>query len=324
MPRYTLVFGNGLGMAMDDQYFSLGSGLKSVWNGSENFGQEQKRLMVSAINGLSVNDFPKSEEQLDQLQVAIVASEFLRNFESDEVKWLSDMSRGFPEAFRRFVHEVASYFHDSGKTLPDAFVMPLSAFIKETKSHVAVLNYDNLLYDAFNNTDVLSGYRGALIDGFLRAGFDKENLDRYNPKKLGWYLHLHGSPLFIGNRKLMGDERLFLRPDEKSHIVLTHVEHKPLVIASSLILSEYWSRLPKALKEAGKIIIFGYSGCDTHLNEIITTSCPDKDIYIIEWEGSGEIDERTIYWSERLSGCRNIQIRHIGNLLDFNDWFNLE
>lgn len=202
--------------------------------------------------------------------------------------------------------------------------MPLSDFIKETKSHVAVLNYDNLLYDAFTNTGVLSGYRGALIDGFHRAGFDKENLDRLNPKKLGWYLHLHGSPLFIGNRKLMGDERWFLVPDEKSHIVLTHVEHKPLVIASSSILSEYWSRLPKALKEADKVIIFGYSGCDIHLNEIVANSCPDKDIYIIEWMGSGAIEERSRYWSGRLSGCSNIQIRHIDNLLEFNDWLHLD
>ena len=246
-------------MALDEDYFSLSTGLKSVWEGSEHFRTEHKRLLVSAIDGLSINDYPQSEEQLDQLQVAIVASEFLRNFESVDVKWLSEMSREFPEAFRRFVHEVASYFYDSGKALPDSFVSHLSDFVKETKSHVAVLNYDNLLYDSFTNSGVLSGFDGTLIDGFLKAGFAKGNLDRKNTNMLGWYLHLHGSPLFVGNRKLMRDQRGFVEPDERSHIVLTHVEHKPLVIASSPILSEYWSRLPKALKEADKVIIFGYS-----------------------------------------------------------------
>lgn len=306
-------------MAIDSQYFLLSSGLKSVWDGSEHFGPQHKRMVVSAIPDLSADDYPQSEEQLDQLQVAIVASEFLRSFESVDVRWLSDMSREFPEAFRRFVHEVASYFHDSGKILPDTFVNPLSAFINETKSHVAVLNYDNLLYDAFTTNGVLSGYDGALIDGFHRAGFSKNNLDRHNVNQLGWYLHLHGSPLFVGNQKLMRDERAFVVPNEASHIVLTHVEHKPLVIASSPILTEYWSRLTKAFKEAEKIILFGYSGMDSHLNETITASCHEKDISVFEWAGSGQYGERKNFWNNALNGC-HITLRHLTNLLDFSDW----
>jgi hypothetical protein len=205
MSRSTLIFGNGLGMAVNNQYFSLSAGLKSVWNGSEHFQQKHKLLVKSAIPGLSDDDFPESEEQLDQLQVAVVASEFLRNFETDNVKWLNENSRELPNAFRRFVHEVASYFHDSGLALPTPFITSLTDFIKLTKSHVAVLNYDNLLYDSFKEADVLSGYNGALIDGFHRNGFSKENLDRQNVQRLGWYLHLHGSPLFVSNRKLMRD-----------------------------------------------------------------------------------------------------------------------
>ena len=311
-------------MALDEDYFSLSTGLKSVWEGSEHFRTEHKRLLVSAIDGLSINDYPQSEEQLDQLQVAIVASEFLRNFESVDVKWLSEMSREFPEAFRRFVHEVASYFYDSGKALPDSFVSHLSDFVKETKSHVAVLNYDNLLYDSFTNSGVLSGFDGTLIDGFLKAGFAKGNLDRKNTNMLGWYLHLHGSPLFVGNRKLMRDQRGFVEPDERSHIVLTHVEHKPLVIASSPILSEYWSRLPKALKEADKVIIFGYSGCDTHLNETVVANCAGKGVNVIEWAGSGDHELRSDFWRKKLSGCGDVKLLHVNNLLGFECWNQLD
>lgn len=316
MPKHTLIFGNGLGMAIDGQYFALRSGLQSVWNGSEHFTAKHKRLVLSAIPGLSVDQYPESEKQLDQLQIAMAASEFLKGFESDDVKWLSDMSREFPQAFRRFIHEVASYFHHSGRTLPGTFADPLSEFIKETKSHVAVLNYDNLLYDSFTKTEVLSGFT-VLIDGFLSTGFAKKNLNRYANQ--GWYLHLHGSPLFVGNRKRVRDERSFFVPDETSHIVLTHVEHKPLVIAYSPILSEYWSRLAEALNESNKIIVFGYSGFDTHLNDTVTSNCHGKEIHIIEWAGSGNIEERAREWRDSLDGC-DIHLRHLDNPLEFNDW----
>lgn len=306
-------------MAIDGQYFSLGAGLKSVWSGSEHFQQEHKQLVTSAIPGLSNEDYPESEEQLDQLQVAIVSSEFLRDFETDDVKWLSDSCRDLPQAFRRFVHEVASYFHDSNQALPAPFVEALSDYIKTTKAHIAVLNYDNLLYDSFTESEVLSGYRGSLIDGFLRNGFSKDNLDRHNINRLGWYLHLHGSPLFVGNRKLMRDERLFVVPNESSHIVLTHVQHKPLVIASSNILSEYWSRLTIALDESEKVVLFGYSGTDTHLNEVVIQHAKNKEIHVFEWDRAGGEADRIRLWNNQLKNS-NVILHRLPSLLDFQDW----
>lgn len=320
MDRSLFVFGNGLGMSLNSEYFSLSTGLKNVWNGSEHFRIEHKKLVVSAIPNLSFeDDFPEGEEQLDKLQVAIVASEFLRGFETAEVEWLNNKSREFPEAFRRFIHEVASYFHDSPNKLSDDFLNPLSQFIDETKSHVAVLNYDNLLYDGFVDKGLLRGYYGSLIDGFNKTGFSKKNLDRHNIHRHGWYLHLHGSPLFVGNRKLMRTERDFLIPDEQSHIVLTHVQHKPLVISSSKILLEYWSRFSTACKEVEKVILFGYSGLDTHLNKIIKSTCLDKKIIVIEWEGAGSFEERGKFWKKVFPG-HNFSLFQIDNILNFVDW----
>lgn len=322
MARLAIVIGNGLGMAIDSEYFSLSKGLAAVWSGTSSFNQEQKNLVISAIPGLSPTDYPSSEEQLDILQVAIVAAGFLKSFESPHVKWLSNESRELPQAFRRFVHEVGVYFYNSDEALPDAFVSALAQFIDDTKSHVATLNYDSLLYDAFVQYGVLNGYHGSLIDGFQKSGFDKDNLDRYYASRHGWYLHLHGSPLYIGNKKLMRGDRQVLKPTEESHIVLTHVEHKPLIIESSNILSEYWKHFDKALDEAEKIVLFGYSGCDTHLNETIRSRCQRKPVFVIEWEGSkdGLISQK--YWNKQLRDC-HITIKQLRNILEFYAWKSL-
>ena len=44
-------------------------------------------------------------------------------------------------------------------------------FIKNTKSHVATLNYDKLLYDEFIKEEICKGYSGYLVDGFYDTGF---------------------------------------------------------------------------------------------------------------------------------------------------------
>lgn len=322
MARLAIVIGNGLGMAIDSEYFSLSRGLASIWSGTLSFSEEQKRLVISAIPGLSPADYPSSEEQLDTLQVAIVAAGFLKSFETKDIKWLSKASRKLPQAFRSFVHEVGAYFHKSGKTLPDKFAEGIAQFVNETKSHVATLNYDNLLYDAFVRLKVLDGYCGPLIDGFWKNGFDKEHLDRKDESRHGWYLHLHGSPLYIGNKKLMRDDRQKLEPTEKSHIVLTHVEHKPLIIESSSILSEYWKRFDEALGEADKIVLFGYSGCDTHLNEAIRARCQARPVHVIEWKGGRERSSRQKYWDEKLKDCQ-VTICQVSNVLEFDAWKSL-
>lgn len=321
--RSVIVFGNGLGMALDSDYFAIGAGLKNVWSGSEYFAAEHKAIVKTAIAGLSEEAYPSTEDQLDDLQVAIVASEYLRNFETDEVKWLTDQVRELPEAFRRFIHEVASYYQGYENPLPLEFRSSLAAYLHETKSHVATLNYDNLLYDGLKGHDIFVGFNGVLIDGFLKDGFSPENLNRKRgTQSLGWYLHLHGSPLFIGNMKLMGDERAVFTPDEKSHIVLTHVKHKPLVIESSEILSEYWRRFVRALREVDCLVLFGYSGLDDHLNDVICQSFTNKAIHVVEWEGAGSSADRSTHWQERLKR-NDLNLIQLENVLDFREWKSL-
>ncbi|MBI5925642.1 MAG: SIR2 family protein [Aquabacterium sp.] len=323
MRRSIIIFGNGLGMSLDSNYFPISAGLASVWSGSEYFKAEHKDLIKTAIPGLTEDTYPSTEEQLDDLQVAIVASEYLRGFETDKVKWLTDQVRELPEAFRRFIHEVAAYYQGYDAPLPLDFRSSLANYLRSTKSHVATLNYDNLLYDGLKGYEIFEGYNGVLIDGFHRNGFDPDNLNRIRgPRSLGWYLHLHGSPLFVGNQKLMGGDRAVFTPDEKSHIVLTHVTHKPLVIESSSVLSEYWKRLNEAIQEVEYIVIFGYSGTDSHLNELLSQKCTNKQLYIIEWSGTGDLDTRCQFW-QRILRMQELKLIHMTNILCFTAWCKL-
>lgn len=315
--RSLLIFGNGLGMALNPNYFSLPMGLHSVWNSTEHLSPEHKALITSAIPGTSPILPPSAEWQLDKLHGAILATEHLNSFESNDIAWVTPFAKQLPSAFRTFIHEVGMYFHQSGQQLPAAFSDPLADFIRQTASHVATLNYDNLLYDSLIARGLLHGF-DYLLDGFLPE-FGEANLYRYYPHKKAYYLHLHGSPLYIDNRKRTGAARVFLDPAESHHIVLTHVQHKPYYIASSQILSTYWNCLDTALKEATHVFLVGYSGDDLHLNNMLQGS-PEKKTVIVEWDGAGELQSRFQHWNSRLNHT-NYLLYRMQNILDFNDWF---
>lgn len=319
MSRSTVIIGNGLGMALNPNYFSLRAGIDFVWKNKKVLSEEHKALIVSAIEETSEDSPPTDESQLDKLQVALIATEFLSLFEKGQTSWLSEKAKNLPAAFKQFIHEVAFYFHKSNLRIPDDFSGTFSQWINSTKSHVATLNYDNLLYDAFKTTKILNGYSGTLLDGFWSDGFKDERLDRHNIQTKAWYLHLHGSPLFVGNRKLMGEERSIQFPDENSHIVLTHFSHKPLIIATSEILNSYWRRLDIAMDESEEIILFGYAGSDQHLNKRITARKNLKTLKIVEWHGSGERKERMAFW-RKCTGFDKFELLQYENILNHRNW----
>lgn len=321
MARSTIITGNGIGMALDPNAFSLSRALEKVWNSAEYLTKEHKDLIISTIGGTSDTKPPESESQLGKLQMAIVATDFLSKFESEETKWITQDANQIPSIYKKFIHDVAIQFHQTGYSLPRDFKEHLLDFIEKTKSHVCTLNYDNLLYDALKTKSLMDGYNGVLIDGFHRSGFDEKNLDRRRPNAQSWYIHLHGSPLFIKNNKAMGIGRDFLTSNEKCHIVLSHVEHKPSIINSSKILSEYWRRLNKAINESDTIYLFGYSGEDDHLNEMIKLQSRGKKLVIIEWSKNNSYIEinRNKYWQE-ITGFDELELVLLDNILDYTDW----
>lgn len=320
MSRATIIFGNGLGMALNSEWFSLEFALKKVWSDTTALTSGHKQLILGSIEGASESSSPRSEEQLDKLHQAIVASEILKDLEKDGCNWLTDYAKDLPRAFKKYIHETALHFHKSRFVLPSQFLASFSSFVENTKSHVATLNYDNLLYDGLIDKKVLNDYRGSLLDGFRRkSGFKDENLDRECDNSFGWYMHLHGSPLYVGNKKRMGKSRQEINLDGKSHIVLTHVKHKPSVISASRILLSYWRRLDEAFEESEKIILFGYSGFDEHLNRKIKAHKNKRRLIVIEWVKAGQQREREVFWRQK-TGFDSIQLIRLDNILDFTDW----
>lgn len=309
-------------MALSPATYSLQNALSDVWRTDELLSSEFKRLILSCLPEENDENCPSSESELDVLQLALNSCDFLSSIPAQEVHWLSEHGASFPSAVRKFLHQVASQFHDTGHELPDTFVEPLVSFINDTNSHVATLNYDNLLYSALTSHHLCSGYNGALVDGFYRAGFDSENLDRRFGRNFGYYMHLHGSPLYVeraGNTvKLRQADSGSLRDLIGNHIVLTHVKHKPVVIGSSEVLSAYWRKLYDALNESGEVYLLGYSGEDDHLNQTLVNS-KIVDVKIVEWEGCGDISDRLSYWSERLPRM-NVSISHYDSILEFTAW----
>lgn len=321
MPRKTLIFGNGLGMALDPDFFTLDGAIGRIWHGQDALEDDAKSLIRACLVNDGNVDRPHGEDDLDNLQLVVSACDFLGKVGQQDVHWLSEHGRKFPDAVRKFLYRTALQFHRREHVLPPEFTGPLAAFVHETNSHIATLNYDNLLYQPMIEAYVLSGYGGALVDGLINAGFSEENLERKWGRVFGYYMHLHGSPLFVDRDgsivKLRQSE---LDEDHEvvgSHIVLTHVKHKETVIASSPLLSVYWDYLVKALTESDEAILFGYSGYDRHLNLLLRSRSPAA-VTVVEWEGAGSKSERAAHWLAVLG--RDVNLVRTENILSFTDW----
>ncbi|MEO1455654.1 MAG: SIR2 family protein [Pseudomonadota bacterium] len=330
--RKLVIFGNGLGRALDNEFFNLESALSYAWEDSGVLGDDQKELIWQCLPQelieVGLETFPSSEAHLDRLQRVLAACDEILKYETSGGEgWLSEAGRVFPDAIRSYLHCAASYFHSGEHQLPSTFVQPLVDWILESRSHIATLNYDQLLYRAFIGTSVFNGY-ACLLDGFV-PNFDSQNLHRFNPSNQSFYLHLHGSPLYF----TAGDGNIWksslgnlpgLEGHSSSHIVLTHVHHKTSVIGASPVLREYWGRLETAMSESEAIVLFGYAGGDIHLNQSISRNFRDKQVEVVErkkpeYETTDGQAERINYWCKKL-GVSHVSCWWHDSILDHAVW----
>ncbi|WP_197524352.1 SIR2 family protein [Novosphingobium resinovorum] len=315
-------------MALAPEVFSLYSAMSKVWDG-DIISYDQKQLIRSCLPEEA--DRPVSEEQLGQLQETVSACEkLLRIRPNHPGHWLSSQGQAFPDAVHRFAFEVARHIFNAETSsgtpysLPQNFCDNLTSFIRKTESHVATLNYDGLLSSAFEQAEILTK-SGALRDGFLNEKFDKSNLFRKSEQG-SWYLHLHGCPLFSSpdKSKITKLKRSSLRRSSSGlknvgrHIVLTHAVHKRSIIDSSEILKIYWEFLKIAIDESDEIVLFGYSGNDIHLNQIINQRRKSKKVRVIEWLGAGFEDARVEFWDSQLGGNTELVLKE--DILTFSNW----
>ena len=319
--RKTLIFGNGLGMALDQHHFYLPNALQRIWNGDA-LDPVHKQL-ISACLPLRLGNCPQGEDDLDKLHVAISSCEYLSAIPPmNALHWLSPYGWEFPSACRSFITQVATDLYDFNNPLPEEFGTSLVEFVRATRSHVATLNYDKLLYELFINNNIVSGFNGSLVDGITHAGFNSAHLERKWGNDFGYYLHLHGSPLFKNRNGVINKlSRFELNPrqiEPSSHIVLTHIRHKPAVISSSEILNSYWQHLHFSLSESSEVVLFGYSGLDKHLNDLLSMFSQRLQFKVVEWAGSGSHQQREVFWNGALR--QGVNLIHFDNILNFEQW----
>lgn len=242
MARTTLVFGNGLGMALDPAHFSLTNAMADVWADPIAVTASQKDLISQCLGGNGA--IAQREDQLDPLHLVISACKTLAGIKQSQgmnVHWLSPEGQQFPLAVGNYIHKVATRLHMYGGGLPANFLGPLVDFVRRTRSHVATLSYDKLLYGAFLDAGLMVDYfNTTLVDGMMGEGFSSEAMARRYGNTFGYYLHLHGSPLFFDHhgiaRKRDRHQLNPFSPEGSDHIVLTHVRHKRSVIGASSVL----------------------------------------------------------------------------------------
>lgn len=323
MSRKLLIFGNGLGMAINPSHYSLPKALNTVWEDDSLWTDTAQRNLIQ--NCIPSNSCPISEDELDKLHLVSTSCDYLKEFSptTSGDHWLSNYGHNFTSSAQEYIHTVSSYLFDSTDSLPASFRDPLIDFVRDTKSHVATLNYDKLLYEAFINAEICKGFSGQLVDGFLDSGFDSANLVRKYSHKFGYYMHLHGSPLFKDRDnvtyKLATSSVATTNIFGSKHIVLTHIPHKPSVITASKVLSTYWSYFILSLSEVDEIILFGYSGCDTHLNKILKMHANSTPKRIVEWNGDFFTDQqRQAFWNSELGS--NVTLNRMSDITQFTSW----
>lgn len=134
MPRKTIIFGNDLGMALSPGRYSLDHAIGTVWGSEDLLSEEHKELIVNCLPDDRAGR-PRGEDELDKLQLALSACDFLNGIPGAKIHWLTDEGQQFPDAVRKLIYNTALQFHQTGEELPEHFVVPFADFIESPALH---------------------------------------------------------------------------------------------------------------------------------------------------------------------------------------------
>ncbi|PTV95831.1 SIR2-like protein [Rhodobacter aestuarii] len=341
MVKSLFIFGNGLGRSISNDFFDLKRALEHAWNVEDGLTEHQKELIRACLPDEVIEDedadAPQREDQLEELQRILSACDIISKTEDRLGNgagegWLSGHGREFPAAIRRYFHHAACYFLDRDSLKVEGLDSEVKAdfseclrdHIRSHGAHIATLNYDDLLYEAFCGTDIFN--RHLLRDGFFKKGkFDFSMAEGfYDAEKEGWFLHLHGSPLFVDEdgepRKVTRAQLADYHGHGSTHLVLTSVKFKRYIIQSSEILRQYWGKFRAIVPRSNNIILLGYGGEDVHLNDLLSKKAPANSIRIVEYRGEDADLERDKKWREALNRD-DFKIVRLENIQEFREWY---
>ncbi len=333
--EYSLfIFGNGIGNNICPKEFSLLNAINDILNNSgSTYGQEFKDYVNTEI----IKDLSFSEDDLEKLHFI---ADCISTFQEDAKK-LGLLNIENVESFidnsQRFIHDIGCHFFEKSLAVQGesekkykiaslkTFLNYLKDYMQKNLTHVATTNYDAFLYSFFIDNKIVDGYSGTLIDGLTDSGFTSNNLERYCSGKLGYYLHLHGSPLFYTDNGSEIKKHSFSKNQKKinninktnnkyEHIVLSHSKYKNKIIASSELLSTYQEYFKLSLKESNNIYIIGHGCKDKHITDLVlkeAKSNPNKKIYIYHR------NEENHEWANEIAQKQKVK-RKIVNLFDID------
>lgn len=314
--------------------------MREAWDYTpENAGQPRaleesdKRFISDFIFGTPDIQHPNTEDQLGRLQIAIdsaiqIQSELQESGNYQNVHQVA-------EAIRRYMHLTACQFHywrpgeENTARRFDEFKASLSEFIQKGGVNVATLNYDKLLYSFMIENNGCDGFfKNYPTEQNRKPYFCPDTLDRkIDDPAFPLYLHLHGSPLFLGRQdgvieKQSVNEIPRIGGSANSHIVLSNLHFKQSYINESEILTAYWKAFRHLIQTADHIILFGYSGYDEHLNALIRLFAKCEQVTVVEWRNSSKIRDglelkMDHFWQRVFNGCNLVAL---DDILSFRDW----
>lgn len=291
MAKWVILIGNGLGLSLDDDFFSLAKGMKEAWDKLT----KQEQSLIKTLLG----KIPQNEDDLLSLQyfnkaiysskdrsrilkigelclssLSCIIEKFRKNVAGS---YICHPSRGFFENkhFQNFADQLAQFILKHGD--------------KDRWDNIclATVNYDNLLYSYYlfkkypcpldsSSKNIIGGdTEGVFQDGFCKKDgriiFDPYCLYHLR-KRQGFYLHLHGSIKYHSTdgqiQKIRHEDINGLEITTKD-IVLANSEEKLDAINGSQLLRHYWNIFEDHIFKCDTMIILGCGGKDNHINNII-------------------------------------------------------
>jgi len=89
----SILFGNGIGLALDAHHFNLANAINIIWN---EVNDEEKNVIA-----LGKNIPPLSESELENHHQILSATKILSKFNNENINWLQPVGDNFENTYKK-------------------------------------------------------------------------------------------------------------------------------------------------------------------------------------------------------------------------------